>query len=77
MQERSDTQRETTKERGSDMIKVFNRKGTGAEIALNPAFVEHAHDPGTGVILVMNSGNKFQVEGELDAVVKRLNDRTK
>lgn len=59
------------------MIKVFNRKGTGAAIAINPTFVEHAHDPGGGVILVMQSGTKFQVEGELDAVVKRLNDRTK
>lgn len=59
------------------MIKVFNRKGTGAAIAVNPEFVEHAHDPGGGVILVMQSGTKFQVEGELDAVIKRLNDRTK
>jgi uncharacterized protein YlzI (FlbEa/FlbD family) len=59
------------------MIKVFNRKGTGAAIAVNPAFVEHAHDPGGGVILVMQSGNKFQVEGDLEAVLKRLNDRTK
>lgn len=59
------------------MIKVFNRKGTGAEIAINPAYVEHAHDPGTGVILVMQGGNKFQVDGDLEAVIKRLNDRTK
>lgn len=56
------------------MIKVFNRKGTGAEIAINPAYVEHAHDPGGGVILVMQSGNKFQVEGELEEVISRLND---
>ena len=59
------------------MIKVFNRKSTGAEIAVNPAFVEHAHDPGDGVILVMQSGTKFQVEGDLATVIKRLNDRTK
>ncbi len=58
------------------MIKIFNRKGTGAAIAINPAYVEHAHDPGGGVILVMQGGNKFQVEGELDAVIKRLNDKT-
>ena len=59
------------------MIKVFNRKGTGAAIAINPDFVEHAHDPGSGVILVMQNGSKFQVEGELGEVVKRLNERTK
>lgn len=59
------------------MIKVFNRKGTGAAIAVNPEFVEHAHDPGGGVILVMQSGNKFQVEGDLDTVLKRLNEPTK
>lgn len=59
------------------MIKLFNRKGTGAAIAVNPDCVEHAHDPGGGVILVMQGGNKFQVEGDLDTVVKRLNDRTK
>ena len=55
------------------MIKVFNRKSTGAEIAINPAFVEHAHDPGDGVILVMQSGTKFQVDGALEAVISRLN----
>lgn len=59
------------------MIKVFNRKGTGVPIAINPAFVEHAHDPGGGVIVIMQSGNKFQVEGDLEAVIKRLNERTK
>ena len=59
------------------MIKVFNRKGTGAAIAVNPGLVEHAHDPGGGVILVMQGGAKFQVEGELDTVVKRLNDQVK
>lgn len=57
------------------MIKIFTRKGSGVAVAVNPRFVEHAHDPGGGTILVMHSGNKFQVEGELAAVVDSLNDK--
>ena len=59
------------------MIKIFTRKGSGASVAVNPIFVEHAHDPGGGVILVMQSGNKFQVDGELSEVIASLNDKGK
>ncbi len=64
-----------TKNKGNRMIKIFTRKGSGAPVAINPLFVEHAHDPGGGVILVMHSGNKFQVEGELSQVIDLLNDK--
>ena len=56
------------------MIRIFTRKGSGAAIAINPLLVEHAHDPGGGVIMIMAGGGKFQVEGTLDEVVGKLND---
>lgn len=57
------------------MIKVFTRKASGAKVAINPAYVEHAHDPGGGTIIVMANGNKFQIEGSLEETVAKLNER--